>query len=165
MVIGNLNLFRTSTCPEEAYPILVIDANTVLALAFAFQRFQAIARRDAQVIQRFGRVQQIQLLGCDLPEGPGANPPGGLRIDAVEDVFRRRILERPYHRNMITRVPCCPQMTFRPPGSCYRQEAPVGPPGGSDSCYLTRPAPLRQTTCHDGGDLLRAVWASPSFLD
>lgn len=89
VIVGNFNFFRTCARPEKTYPILLIDADAVLALSFAFQRFQTIARWDAQVIQRFGGVKQIQLLGCDLPKRLRANPPGGLRVDAIEDIFRR----------------------------------------------------------------------------
>jgi len=87
VIICNFNLFRSGTRPEETYPILLIDTDTVLALSLAFQRFQAIARRDAQVIQCFGGVKLIQLLGCDFPQRLRTSLSRSFRIDTVEDVF------------------------------------------------------------------------------
>jgi len=49
VIVDNLNVCRTSLCPREAEAVLLIDADTVLPLSVALQRFQVIAGRKPQV--------------------------------------------------------------------------------------------------------------------
>jgi hypothetical protein len=52
MVIDNLDLLGVSIVPTKANPPLVIDANTMLALAIPNQGLQPIAGRLTEGIQR-----------------------------------------------------------------------------------------------------------------
>jgi hypothetical protein len=57
--------------PNEADAVLVIDSDAMLPNAFAFQRFQPIARRGPQVTQADGRRNLIKLAtGNDVNSVP-----------------------------------------------------------------------------------------------
>lgn len=45
-----------SVLPLESYPPLIVDVDTVLALAISFERFQMIAGRLLQIFQRLGAI-------------------------------------------------------------------------------------------------------------
>jgi hypothetical protein len=51
MIINDLNVEGVAVLPHETNPPLVIDTDTVLPLAIAFQRFESISRRRRQVLQ------------------------------------------------------------------------------------------------------------------
>jgi len=51
---------HTLVRPPEADPVLIVDANTVLASPATFQRFQMIARRNPEITQLGRAVQVIQ---------------------------------------------------------------------------------------------------------
>jgi hypothetical protein len=57
MVIDDLDIERVSVLPFEADTPLLINANTVLALAIAFQPFELIRRRNHEIAQIDGTVQ------------------------------------------------------------------------------------------------------------
>ena len=46
--------------PFKADPPTVVDANTVLAFAIAFQRFKTIARQGRKIFERDSRFQTVQ---------------------------------------------------------------------------------------------------------
>ena len=58
MIIHNLNLVCTIFLPDETYSIFVIDPDTVLPRAITFESFKTVARRDSQVRERTGGVNQ-----------------------------------------------------------------------------------------------------------
>ena len=80
MVVHNLDFVRVFALPAEAEPPLVIEADAVLALPSAFQSFQPVARRHAQIGQKPGDVQLRELPQGDpfdggrQPVGAGAVP-------------------------------------------------------------------------------------------
>jgi len=47
---------------------LAVDSDTVLAGAVAGERFQAVSRGRAQVIQRRGGIKHLELAFCDFTE-------------------------------------------------------------------------------------------------
>jgi hypothetical protein len=49
VVINYLNIKRIPIAPNETDAILVIDANTVLALPIPFQRLKVIPWKDCQI--------------------------------------------------------------------------------------------------------------------
>jgi hypothetical protein len=88
VIVHNLDVFGATRGPAKAHAKLVIDANTVLARTIAFQRFQAIAGRDSQIIQSARDFQLSQLAsrnGCDVRE-PLDRPAFGksFSVDALE---------------------------------------------------------------------------------
>lgn len=62
MVVHDLYVKSGPVPPDKTQPVLIIDSNAVLSSAIAVQRFQAISRRDLQVIERHGGVQNSKLL-------------------------------------------------------------------------------------------------------
>jgi len=65
MIINDFNICRAFLCPAEANAELIIYPNAVLALAFVFERFQAIARWRSKERQCMRSVKLSQLPGCD----------------------------------------------------------------------------------------------------
>jgi hypothetical protein len=60
MIVHDFDFVRVAFTPAEAYPPLVVDADAVLPLPAAFQGFETIARRNGQLTQFRGGVQQQQ---------------------------------------------------------------------------------------------------------
>jgi hypothetical protein len=52
VIVNNLDVVRVAVAPPKADTPLVVDANPMLALPVAAQRFEPVARRDAQVLDR-----------------------------------------------------------------------------------------------------------------
>jgi hypothetical protein len=61
VVIHDLNACGSSLGPSKANAPLIIDANAVLAVAVAFQFFQAIAWRGPQEFESFRCIELRQL--------------------------------------------------------------------------------------------------------
>ncbi len=60
MIIYNFHVVRVTFLPFKANPPLIIDPNTVLTQAVAFQFFQTISRRDTQVLQDHSPIEHSQ---------------------------------------------------------------------------------------------------------
>src|SRR6185437_11682897 len=96
VIIHNLDLFSAAVVPHEADPPLIVDADRMLPLAVAFERFQPVAWRVAQIAERAGAVKQEQLAA-------------GLPLDAAEtrhvlvreQASGRRVTERADHSPMV----------------------------------------------------------------
>lgn len=65
MVINDLHILSAMPRPTEADSPLIIDPNAVLPLTVAPQSLQAIARRNAQVIEASGDLELPQLATSD----------------------------------------------------------------------------------------------------
>ena len=81
MVIHELDVVCPVSPPKADSP-LVVDANTVLTGAIAFELFQAVAGRDLQVRQIFGSINETQFaqhesveLGREAPHAFSAEEP------------------------------------------------------------------------------------------
>jgi hypothetical protein len=61
-MVDNFYSVRSSIAPFEAYPVLIIDANAVLASPIAADLFNAISGRNHKIFQRQCGVQDIKLL-------------------------------------------------------------------------------------------------------
>jgi hypothetical protein len=51
VVVGNLDIMGVAVPPAEAEAPLIVDADGVLPIPIPGQLFQAIARRNAQVLE------------------------------------------------------------------------------------------------------------------
>src|SRR5205823_12633221 len=60
VVVDDFHFVRIIVLPSEANPPLIVDADRMLSLAFALQRFQSVAGRQAQIVEPFGVVQQTE---------------------------------------------------------------------------------------------------------
>jgi hypothetical protein len=61
MVINDLHIVGIRTLPAETDAPLLIDLDTVLARSISPQGFQAVARRDPQVLKRLCAMQHEEL--------------------------------------------------------------------------------------------------------
>lgn len=77
MVVDDLDVPCSAFTPDEADPPLIVDADTRLSSAIAFERLQAIAGRNAQIIQRLSGVKHLQF---------GACPPADLWIESLDAI-------------------------------------------------------------------------------
>jgi hypothetical protein len=66
VVVGDLDIVRVAVLPPKADAPLIVDVNAVLPGSIPFELLQAIARRDAQVVE--------QLCSVDEPELPQHDP-------------------------------------------------------------------------------------------
>ncbi len=66
MVIHNFDIAHIAIFPSEANSPLIIDANAVLPLPVAFQRFKLIAGRLPEILKGSGTVQ-IEQFAPRLP--------------------------------------------------------------------------------------------------
>jgi len=64
MIIRDFDIVGIAISPHKANSPLIVDANAVLALAIASQRFQAVAWRRNQIAQLSRDVQLAQLSLC-----------------------------------------------------------------------------------------------------
>jgi hypothetical protein len=60
IVVNYLDIVGIAVSPDKANAPSIIDADTVLTPAVAFQCFQAIPRRNQQVLQRAGAMEVQQ---------------------------------------------------------------------------------------------------------
>lgn len=74
MIIRNLDALGIAVRPDKAQPPLVIDAYTVLAFTIAFQGFEMVSGRAAQIGQCPGIVEHTQLTPDDLLNIPRQAP-------------------------------------------------------------------------------------------
>jgi hypothetical protein len=75
VIIRDLDIAGIAISPDKTDPVLIIDANTVLAVTIAFQSLQTVARKRAQVAESLSRIQHAELLER-LPGAP-LKPPAG----------------------------------------------------------------------------------------
>jgi hypothetical protein len=61
VVINYLDVKRIAITPNEAYPVLIIDANAVLSLALPFQSFKMVPGKDGEITQQVSSMQLPQL--------------------------------------------------------------------------------------------------------
>ena len=80
MVVNKLDLVRIAVPPAETNAPLIIDANTVLARSLPFEFLQAIAGRDAQVLELLGGVNEAEFSEHRPPE-IGREAPDGLALE------------------------------------------------------------------------------------
>ena len=102
MIINNLNLEGIAVSPPKADPPLVIDANAVLASAIALELLQAVAGRDAEIVELLGGIHQSQLaehdavkLGGEAPDAFAPEQPLGIAIGEAGDHYANSNAARP----------------------------------------------------------------------
>ena len=100
MVIRDFNVEGVAVLEPEAQPPLPVDADTVLARPLAFEGFEIIRRRQAQILNSCGSIQLIEPHGRPLQDLPW-QPPG---LASLEKLPGFRIGKRPYHGNSYKQV-------------------------------------------------------------
>src|SRR6185295_19326691 len=61
VIVDDLDVVGMALSPNEADPPLVVDTDRMLSAAISLQCLQAIGRRNAQIVQAPGIVEQTQL--------------------------------------------------------------------------------------------------------
>jgi len=70
MIVNDLNVVGIAASPKEAHTPLIIDADAVLTLTVALQCFQAVPRRNHQILQGASTVKVKQLSTRYSLKGP-----------------------------------------------------------------------------------------------
>jgi hypothetical protein len=81
----------------EADPELVVDANVVLPGAVAFQAFEAIPRRHAELAEISHPIELCQLASDRRPEDRRTGVVRLAAVQAIEEILGGGIRERAYH--------------------------------------------------------------------
>lgn len=98
MIINDLDLMGIAFPPSEADAPLIVDTDTVLPFAVAYQLLQAVGRGDAQVVERFRSIQEQE-----FSQRRPAQRPGEPRLSfAEEDALGLLVAEAADHASMIT---------------------------------------------------------------
>ncbi|SRR6266571_9573729 len=79
MIIYYFNFVRISVHPFETDSPLLVDADAVLSLPVAFQRFQPVSRWNPQIFEANRRVQELQFMKR-LLLNVARQPPGELAL-------------------------------------------------------------------------------------
>ena len=61
MVVDDFDLVRILILPNEANPPLSVDADRMLSCPITRQGFEAVAGRDAQIVQPVGIIEKTKL--------------------------------------------------------------------------------------------------------
>lgn len=95
VIVNDLHISRSwrPVRPLEAYPPLVVDADTILAFPIPNERFEAVSGQRRQVCQRYSRLKAVELQArraFDSREGPYALTGGkisGMLIPIAGDYY------------------------------------------------------------------------------
>ena len=94
MVVDDLDVICVSVLPAKANAPLIVDANTVLARAVAFELFESVARRHTQVVELLGGINEANLAEHE-PEQVGREPPDALPLKHALGISIREALDHP----------------------------------------------------------------------
>lgn len=98
VVVDDFYVVGVAVTPSETDTPLVVDPDAVLAFAIAFEGFEPIGRRYAQIVQHAGVPQHAQLAACHrldiCRQAPGRH--------SAPDLFRFLVGKVPDHRPTIT---------------------------------------------------------------
>jgi hypothetical protein len=81
MVIGNFDVPRSVTFPDEAHSVLIVDPDAVLPLPISGKSFQSIAGRHAQIVQTDSDIELVQ-----LTQGGRLNAPPAATLPRLEEI-------------------------------------------------------------------------------
>jgi hypothetical protein len=68
VIVNDLNIVGVGSFPAKADSPLIIDPNAVLPLSIAAELLKTIPRRNAQIVEHFGRVERHQLSEHEAPQ-------------------------------------------------------------------------------------------------
>jgi hypothetical protein len=93
-----LDIVRIARLPAEAYPVLIVDAYAVLALAVAPQSLQPVSMWPQQIVQVRSVVQHLQLAprNRENTAEPAALP-------RKKEMFGLPVGKRQYHAFTVSR--------------------------------------------------------------
>ena len=97
MVVGALHVERVPACEAEHNPILIIHSYRVRSSEVTSERVQPVPGRHLQIVELGHGVDLIEFPTHDRPELT-RNPPSRFAVDAVPDIPRGVIRQRPDHK-------------------------------------------------------------------
>jgi hypothetical protein len=97
VVVRDFDFVGITLLPAKTDPVLIVNSNTVLALAIPSQSFKAVTGGYPKLLQALDPVQLRQLAPHNWPEFDRTGPAGLTTIYAVEQVLRGFISEGTYH--------------------------------------------------------------------
>ena len=100
VVVGNLYLISSVNLPDKANAVLFVDSDAMLPGAVAFECFQTIARRNAQIAQVNRRFNLVQPADCNRLNGRPSPTESRLK-----ELLRICVLEALDHRLQFYNVP------------------------------------------------------------
>ena len=93
MIVCNFHVVRVAFAPTEANAPLIVDTDAITSFPVAFQPFEPVPRRRAQIIDSFGRIENQQLPKSRPEDGGGKTP----RSLSIKEPFRIPVAEISYH--------------------------------------------------------------------
>src|SRR5689334_10140547 len=96
VVVLAADIVRIVFLPPESDPVLLVHANTVLALPVSTQGFQAVARHHGQIFKPLRYVEHRQLPMHNRPQLP-RHSARGLAVSLFPQVRGRGVRERVDH--------------------------------------------------------------------
>src|SRR4051794_37377563 len=97
MIVHDLNVIGIAAPPAEADSPLVVDTNAPLSRSFSVKFFEAIGRRNSQILKTGGAIQHTQFTQRHLLDITRQAP----RALAIEYPFRLLALEAPDHQGTL----------------------------------------------------------------
>jgi hypothetical protein len=97
VIVGALHVERISAFEAKHDPILIVDSHRVEPSQISAEAVQSVTGRHLQIVKPSHRVDLIEFATHVCPE-LARNPSSRLAVDAVPDVPRCFIGERPDHR-------------------------------------------------------------------
>ena len=64
VIIDNFNIIRIASSPSKANAPALVDTDAVLSLPIGDKLLKMISGRNAQIIQRSGSIENLQLAAC-----------------------------------------------------------------------------------------------------
>jgi hypothetical protein len=96
MIVGAPHVERVSAFETEHDSVLIVHTHGVQPSQVTAERLQMVAGRNSQILEACDGVDLIELATHVRP-ALTRNPPSRLTVDAVPDVARRVIRQRPDH--------------------------------------------------------------------
>ena len=97
MAVGAQHVERIAACEAKYDPILIVHSHRVRPSQISAERVQTVSGRYFQVVNARYGVKLIEFATYDRPQLT-RHAPSRFAVDAVPDVPRRLVRERPDHR-------------------------------------------------------------------
>jgi len=97
VVVCNFDLVGMAILPTKAHPILLVDPEAMLTGPIAGEPLKTVAWWQGELAEISHAIELGELTACPPPQHRRARRPSPSSLDAIEDVLRGAIEERPYH--------------------------------------------------------------------
>jgi hypothetical protein len=100
MIVFDADFVRIALLPPECQPVLLIDPNTVPAVA-PLQLFESVAGGYSQIVEAGRNIEGLQFSLHDAPDR-SRNATGGASVSFTKEIRRRLVGERLDHSGVAT---------------------------------------------------------------